>query len=526
MRSDAARRSLDQPEFGRVDAWLERVYARLGWRVLMIYLYVAWLFGLLLGIVGALLIGHVERLGAGATLELLGLIFVFWVASSSIGFLITRYQVRPLRDWFKAGRDPTGAATTWPHLCRLPMRISLAQYLVAVTVAIPGLVVSSLLTLPDPEPAYFIVLVVAANAPIAITACVGVFGLQLLLRPILRDIGASLQDSPMPEGGTTVRLKLFVAVPVIALAAALVGSLMSIDPGVAWSEPAANIGLLFLGLVVLLPAGALLAHSTLQPLDDLLRATERLKRGDFESRVPELSGDEYGVLARSFNEAMEGLAERQRLAAANEDLLKEVRASRARIVASSDAERRRVERNLHDGAQQRLVSLALDLQDIAELAERVGSAELIAAAEEARETVRLTLAELRELARGLHPAVLTTDGLAPALRQLAGRMRLSVTIEADQRRLPEQLESAAYFVASEALANVAKYAEASRVEITVSRRNGRLVVEIRDDGVGGAHAEAGSGLAGLADRVAALDGKLVVQSPSGEGTTVSAELPL
>ena len=205
--------------------------------------------------------------------------------------------------------------------------------------------------------------------------------------------------------------------------------------------------------------------------------------------------------------------------------VEELRASRARIVEAADEERRRLERDLHDGAQQRLVSLALNL--------RLASSKLDtdpAAAKDLLEETATELAdatgELRELARGLHPAVLSDRGLRPALEALAGRAPLPVELEAPSpERLPPAVESASYFVVAEALTNVARYANASRAEVSVSRVNGRVEVEIRDDGIGGADPAAGSGLRGLADRVAALDGRLEVTSPRGAGTVVRAVIP-
>ncbi len=216
----------------------------------------------------------------------------------------------------------------------------------------------------------------------------------------------------------------------------------------------------------------------------------------------------------------------ERLRAEIRAKLEEVRASRQRIVEAGDAERRRVERNLHDGAQQRLLTLALSLRL---LLDRVGPdadpalrAELDATAAEAARAVE----ELRELGRGIHPAVLTEAGLAAALDSLAERSALPVRVlEAPRERYPEAVEATAYFVVSEALANCQKHAAATLVEISVRRADGRLVVSVVDDGVGGADARAGSGLRGLLDRVAALGGRLVVRSAPGEGTDVRAEIP-
>ena len=205
--------------------------------------------------------------------------------------------------------------------------------------------------------------------------------------------------------------------------------------------------------------------------------------------------------------------------------LDELRASRARLVQAGDAERRRLERDLHDGAQSRLVALSLLLRAARKRAD--GDAELAGLLDQAQDELQTSLAELRELARGIHPAVLSRHGLAPALDGLAARAPVPVTLEAgDAERLPAPVESAAYFVVAEALVNVAKYAGATQASVRVARAGDRLTVDVADDGVGGADAERGSGLRGLADRVAALDGTLTVDSPVGGGTRLRAELPL
>ena len=217
--------------------------------------------------------------------------------------------------------------------------------------------------------------------------------------------------------------------------------------------------------------------------------------------------------------------ENQRLQAEVRAQLEEVRASRARIVAFGDAERRRVERNLHDGAQQRLVNLSLALGIARSQVPTTSDGELAAALDEAAAELRLALAELRELARGLHPVILSEAGLGPALVSLAERSPIPATVAAaPPDRLPARVEETAYYVASEALTNAAKHAHATAVTISARRSGGGLLVEIGDDGVGGADPN-GSGLRGLADRVAALDGRLQVRSPTGEGTCVTAELP-
>jgi PAS domain S-box-containing protein len=203
----------------------------------------------------------------------------------------------------------------------------------------------------------------------------------------------------------------------------------------------------------------------------------------------------------------------------------ELRRSRARLVAAADEARRRLERDLHDGAQQRLVALGLDLQVVRSTFDRdpLAAAELLdAAVRDLGEAID----ELRELARGIHPAILTERGLGPALAALAGRCPIPTRLEivADERP-PLAVEATAYFVVSEALANAARYSRASAVEVAVLRSDGTLVVAVTDDGVGGADTRSGSGLAGLTDRVSALEGRLVVSSPPGGGTRVEAVIP-
>ena len=213
-------------------------------------------------------------------------------------------------------------------------------------------------------------------------------------------------------------------------------------------------------------------------------------------------------------------------ALANADAYEKLAASRARLVEVGDAERRRLERNLHDGAQQRLVALSLKLGMLnARLADAPPAArELLATA---RDDLALGLDELRELARGIHPVVLTERGLGPALDALLSRAPVRVDIEAlPDERLSPQVEAAAYYIVSEAITNVTKYADASSATVAIRRRNGTATVTVADDGAGGADPSRGSGLRGLTARVEALNGRLTVDSPSGAGTRIEAEIPL
>ena len=231
-------------------------------------------------------------------------------------------------------------------------------------------------------------------------------------------------------------------------------------------------------------------------------------------------------LVASVASAMRLSVENERLQAEVEAQLGEVRESRARIVAAGDAERKRVERDLHDGAQQRLVSLTLALRlarlklgDDADPALRVSI-------EQASEEARSALSELRELARGIHPQILTEAGLGIAIESIADRSSIPVTVKgATGERFPAAVEGTAYFVVSEALTNVAKYSNARHAMVQIGRRDEGLTIEISDDGIGGADPANGSGLRGLADRLAVVDGTLEITSPSGGGTRLLAWIP-
>jgi signal transduction histidine kinase len=223
--------------------------------------------------------------------------------------------------------------------------------------------------------------------------------------------------------------------------------------------------------------------------------------------------------------AAAGLAlENARLQAELRARLEELRGSRARIVEAGQSERKRLERNLHDGAQQRLIALSLELGLWEEGVDDDPDAR--ARLDRARREIATSLEELRDVARGLHPAVVSGHGLEVALEQLVARGPVPVQLHVDVgRRLPERLEVAAFYLVSESLANIGKHAQATSATIDVSRDDGRVVIEIVDDGVGGADTEHGTGLRGLADRVEALDGRLRIWSATGRGTRVRAELP-
>jgi signal transduction histidine kinase len=235
--------------------------------------------------------------------------------------------------------------------------------------------------------------------------------------------------------------------------------------------------------------------------------------------------DDAGDLVASVASAAGLRMENERLDAELRARLEELRASRARIVEAGYRERRRVERDLHDGAQQRLMALTLNLK-LARSKLDDDPPEAAKLLDDATEELQHATAELRELARGIHPGLLSERGLVPALEALASRAPVPVELKADLEERPAaRVEAATYFLVSEALANIAKHAHAERATVSVAQSNGELRVEVRDDGRGGADPD-GSGLRGLADRVAALDGEFSVLDGDGGGTAVRASIPL
>ncbi len=256
------------------------------------------------------------------------------------------------------------------------------------------------------------------------------------------------------------------------------------------------------------------------------RAVTLIDRGG--ARVAALTHDASLEDERELLEAVSAAAgialESARLHAELAARLDELRGSRVRLIEAGQKERQRLERNLHDGAQQRLVALSLELTMLKKRLD--ADPEASTRIDHARSEIALSLEELRDIARGLHPAVVSGHGLAVALESLAARATVPVRLNVELGgRLPEPLEVAAYYLVSESLANIGKHAQATAATINVSRRDGAVVVEIVDDGIGGADTERGSGLRGLADRVEALDGRLRVWTPTGRGTRVRAEIP-
>jgi signal transduction histidine kinase len=320
---------------------------------------------------------------------------------------------------------------------------------------------------------------------------------------------------------------MLLPVPLVALLAA------SLATAFAWGidDPSARLAtgvglaaisaLTWLGLFKVL-----ITDPVLRPISDLTAAVDRVRADDLSTPVPLTTSDELGELAAAFNRMQDGLREREQLASDNVELVEELQASRLRIVEAGDRERRRVERDLHDGAQQRLVSVAVALRLLERHLPPDGESPAATLLEQASGHAEAAINEVRELARGIHPQVLTEEGLEAALASLAQRANLPVEVRTSlKRRLPTRVEAAAYFVCSEGLANVDKYADATQATLS-AEEDGVLTVLVRDDGKGGATIDRGSGLRGLSDRVSALGGSLDVDSPAGGGTVLRVCIPV
>lgn len=360
---------------------------------------------------------------------------------------------------------------------------------------------------------------------------------EILSRELDLEPGVSFFDSP---SGTVIRL----ALPLILPTGLLLGILRTrwsrgrianlvvelgrgVPVGGLRDVLARTLGDPTLQLAFAAPSGAGFVDASGQPIElpvsDPSRTVTRLERdGELLGVLihdPAIEAEDPGLVDAVGTAARLAL-ENERLAAEVRAQLEEVRASRARIVEAADAERRRVERDLHDGAQQRLVALAIRLQ-----VARETTPEVSGLLDEATTELETAIGEVRGLARGLHPTILTEAGLGAAVDTLAERTPIVVTVDIPETRFAPQVEATAYFVIAEALTNVARYAAATEARVSVEAAEHRLAVTVSDDGRG-ADPAAGSGLRGLADRLAAAGGSLTVTSPSGGGTTVRAELPL
>jgi signal transduction histidine kinase len=430
----------------------------------------------------------------------------------------SRHELRVLQRWIGGDRDPSRAQVTWEAALLVPERIAGRALLVATVCGVAFVPFArAQLDLSSTElAASYLASVVAVLAPWALVCLTAK---QLALRPVVREAAAALSPAvAQPRSRLSLRTHVLLGV--------VVASLMTSTLAAGFAAPNLTFGRFVLAIAIALAFtvtialafSAMLATSVLAPVDELSRATERIAAGDFQTRATVLSGDELGVLTHSFNDAAAGLGERERLR-------EELQASRARVVAAADAGRRRVERDLHDGAQQRLVMLRLKLGLHARALADQPAAEQVA---ELQAELAAALEELRELAHGIYPAALESDGLRGALEDAAQRCSIATTVACDGAgRYPRELETAVYFCCLEALQNAAKHAgDDATARIALADDGGALRFEVSDDGPGFDVRTDGAGLQNMHDRIGALGGELTIQSVPGVGTTVSGRVPL
>jgi signal transduction histidine kinase len=435
----------------------------------------------------------------------------------AIGASFAFRDVAALEAWDAAGRPPADASRMLNMVLASPIRLANRGFGVYVVAALPTVFAWFFVTV---EPLAFAIMLCVGGllAATMVTWVVLVFVAELGTRPLVAQICGQFPHAQVTAGhGMSLRTKALLPVPVVTLttgicAAGLTGRF---DEPMDQVGTAIVISLAFTAVFAVILRFAL-TEAALRPVDDMIEGVERIAHGDLGSRIPITSADELAVLGRAINEMTERLAVHDA----------ELRASRARIVAASDEARRNVERDLHDGAQQYLVLLELKLGLLTRAITDDPRASALAT--EVREDLARALSELRDLAHGIYPAVLESDGLAAALRAAAERASMAVTVESDDvARYAQELEAAIYFCCTEALQNAAKHAgEGAKATVRLHQVDGRVHFEVADDGRGydSGSIRPSSGLQNMADRIGALGGELRIESTPGSGTTVSGSV--
>jgi signal transduction histidine kinase len=504
------------------DSIFDRLYTRFGDRYLLFLLICA----------GASIPG-LAFLGVSFTAPYFGFSFVEFlvvlavvvpwmslVAVAEEAFVANR--LKPLNRWLREGRRPDLAVPAWQAaVVDLPRAILLGGGF-AVLGGAGSTVFAGVYT------GFSAIDMLAALVGVTAFVLAGTALHYLIweraLRPTIVEVAIQLPpDFAVERTSLSVSMRLLMLIPLTNVVTAFfTGSLAGgdISPEL---RPlvglAVAIGITFL---VALPLTLMLRRSLLLPLEVLLEAMGRVQRGDLDARLPVIAADEIGTIAQHFNSMLMGLRHR-------EELREDLRASRARIVATADAERRRMERDLHDGAQQHLVLLKMKL---GMLADRIKAdpegAEVMT--EELKADLGTALAQLRDLAHGIYPAILEHEGLPGALRDAVDRSLLDATFESSGAgRYRPELEAAVYFCCLEALQNAAKHAgEDAKVAVRLAEQNGDLQFEVSDDGGGFDPAvhNGSAGLQNMADRIGALGGELKVESARGRGTAVVGSIPV
>jgi len=522
---------------------LHRLYARFGTHYVALVLvwleFLALAGAMLSAVVASRLLGQSFRPPWDLVLMVEGAIAV----GCGVPFVFLWREARPLTDWIRDGRPRDTASAAWQTGVMLIRR------------ALPRcFALSSVLLFPANVWAVdhyqlgatgFPVAWIFTQFGIAVTAAYMFFVGEAMLRPMVEDAASVVP----PEGGVRrargrIRQKVLLALAVTTSFAVLMSQAIG---SIGHTPTSRMFGAVAIAALIALSFTPVLIRavtdSVVGPVRTLTSATARAAAGDLEHPVPVTSDDELGVLTTSFNDMLRGLREREALrndkvelsSALQESLedlqhhAEELRASRARVVTAADVERRRMERDLHDGAQQQLVLLGLKLG----LAERLIEKDAAAAKamhDELRADLRKALSELRDLAHGIYPAALENEGLPGALREAVERAAIPAELDCDGAgRYPPELEAAVYFCCLEALQNAAKHAGAgAQVRIDLVERARSLVFEVTDDGQGydTTVPRASVGVQNMTDRIGALGGELTIRSAPGSGTTISGSISL
>jgi signal transduction histidine kinase len=507
----------------RTQRALERLYDRIGSRVILVC--IAWAaFVILVMIAIALTVFAVGYLNASASewLLIFGVGCATTFAGAAVALISYRGMFFAAASWTGGERSTENAPQVWEILVRLPILL-VRRGVLAICLFDTALLLVMRSTLDLPAwgliPASLVVIPVIATGGVLVLT-----GIDLILRPMIADVSNFLPPGFEPGVRSwSLRTRALAPLPIVTLFSALVvGALVEVGNLGQLERMTLAIGIAFVTVAIAGGIYAVVTRSVLHPIDDLIDATRRVRAGDLATAVPLVSADELGDLSSSFNEMLEGLQEREAL---RDDL----RASRARIVATADAERRRMERDLHDGAQQHLVLLKMKLGMLEEAIDRDPIAAKTQTAE-LKEDLGRALAELRDLAHGIYPAVLEHEGLAAALRAAVEQAPISGTVESNGAgRYKPELEAAVYFCCLEALQNAAKHAgEGAAVRVSLAEQDGDLTFEVADSGKGfdPASHNGSTGLQNMADRIGALGGALAIESSPGEGTSVSGTVPV
>jgi signal transduction histidine kinase len=453
---------------------------------------------------------------------------------SVLVLLIRRAEIRAITGWdptIPSGVDDPASRSRLLHLVlRLPWRIAVTAVVIGPLVAGPTIFAAFAgaadFDFDD------VLLGIGGGLLGVLYVAAYTYGVwELVLGPLRAELGMAITREQRDRiGSLSLMAKFLVSLAITAVVLSFIAGVLIADPDSSFAE-GGRIVLIAVGAAVIVGGslGIPLAKGALAPIDHLIDGTRSVAAGDLATRVPLTSTDEFADLVLSFNEMVEGLAERERLRGEKLALVDELRASRSRIVAAADESRRHVERDLHDGAQQSLVLLNLKL-GMAErkLASDPEEAASILAA--AREDLNRALDELRDLAHGIYPQVLTSDGLGSALEEVTSGAEPPISISAEGTgRYPEEVEAAVYFCCLEALQNAGKYAgERAKIQVRLSEGDGALRFEVADDGAGFevASVNGSAGLQNMADRIGALGGELRVESAPGSGTRVAGSVPL